>query len=88
MGIPFPKPFTMQIDNRAAIVFTENSAFKSKLRHIDVRQDWVHTLRDKSIITPKYVRSEDNLADLFTKILCVEVFVRLRDRMMFKRSSI
>ena len=74
MGIPFPKPFTMQVDNKAAIAFSDNSAFKSKLKHIDVRQEWVQTLRNKSIITPKYVRSEDNLADLFTKILTADIF--------------
>jgi hypothetical protein len=88
MGIPFPKPFTMQVDNKAAIAFSDNSAFKSKLKHIDVRQEWVQTLRNKSILTTKYVRSEDNLADLFTKILTADIFEKLRNRMMFKRSSI
>ena len=88
MGIPFPKPFTMNVDNKAAIAFSDNSAFKSKLKHIDVRQEWVQTLRNKSILTTKYVRSEDNLADLFTKILTADIFERLRNRMMFKRSSI
>jgi hypothetical protein len=88
MGIPFPKPFTMQVDNKAAIAFSDNSAFKSKLKRIDVRQEWVQTLRNKSIVTTKYVRSEDNLADLFTKILTVDIFEKLRNRMMFKRSSI
>ena len=53
MGIPFRKPFTMQIDNKATIAFTENSAFKSKLKHIDVRQDWVHTLRKQVHYHPK-----------------------------------
>ena len=88
MGIPFPKPFTMQVDNKAAIAFSDNSAFKSKLKHIDVRQEWVQTLRNKSIVTTKYVRSEDNLADLFTKILTTDIFEKLRNRMMFKRLSI
>ena len=88
MGIPFPKPFTLQIENIEAIAFADNSAFKSKLKHIDVRQEWVQTLRNHSIINPVYVPSEENLADLFTKILDAETFTRLRDRMMFKRSSI
>ena len=88
MGIPFPKPFTLQIDNKAAIAFADNSAFKSKLKHIDVRQEWVQTLRNHSIINPVYVPSEENLADIFTKILDAATFIRLRDRMMFRRSSI
>ena len=59
MGIPFPQPFTMQIDNKAAIAFSDNSAFKSKLKHIDVRQKWVQTLRNKSIINTVHVPSEE-----------------------------
>ena len=72
MGIPFPKPFTLHIDNKA-----DNSAFKSKLKHIDVRQEWVRTLRNHSIIKPVYVPSEDNLADIFTKILDAATFIHL-----------
>ena len=88
MGIPFPQPFTMQIDNKAAIAFSDNSAFKSKLKHIDVRQKWVQTLRNKSIINTVHVPSEENNADMFTKILGVELFTKFRDKIMFKRSSI
>jgi hypothetical protein len=82
MGIPFPKPFELRMDNEAAICFTKDSCFKSKLKHIDCRQEWVKILRDHDICTPVHVPSIDNLADLFTKILPVEVFERLRDQMI------
>ena len=88
MNIDFPKPIIMQVDNNAAIAFSDNSAFKTKLKHIDVRQKWVQTLRDKDIIDTKYVRSEDNLADLFTKILDEHTFTKLRDRIMKRRSAL
>ena len=88
MNINFPKPIIMQVDNKAAIAFSDNSAFKTKLKHIDVRQKWVQTLRDKDIIDTKYVRSEDNLADLFTKILDEHTFTKLRDRIMKRRSTV
>ena len=88
MNIDFPKPIIMQVDNKAAIAFSDNSAFKTKLKHIDVRQKWVQTLRDKDIIDTKYVRSEDNLADLFTKILDEHTFTKLRDRIMKRRSAV
>ena len=73
---------TLLMDNTTAEVFTNDTAFKSRLKHIDVRQEWVKCLRDKSIIIPAHVPSEDNLADLFTKILHEPTFVKLRDRMM------
>jgi hypothetical protein len=67
MGTPFPKTFLMQVDNEAAIVSSDNTVFKTKLKHIDVRQKWVKTLSDKEIIQTKHVPSKENLADLFTK---------------------
>jgi hypothetical protein len=70
------------MDNTTAEIFTNNTAFKTRLKHIDVRQAWVKTLRDKSIVIPVHVPSVDNLADLFTKILGVDDFQRLRDQMM------
>ena len=88
MGILFPKPFTMQIDNKAALVFSDDSAFKTKLKHIDCRQRWVKTLRDKNIIHTKHVKSENNLADIFTKILDQNTFEVLRNRMMYRMSAL
>jgi hypothetical protein len=81
-GIYFPQPAILQMDNSAAEAFTNNSSFKSKLKHIDCRQQWVRTLRDKSIVIPEHVPTTDNLADLFTKILPAATFVRLRNLIM------
>lgn len=88
MGIQFPQPFTLQVDNKAAIAFSDNSALKTKLKHIDTRQKWVKTLRSKNIIHTKHVPSRDNLADIFTKILDADTFEHLRDRMMHRLSSV
>ena len=88
MGIDFPKPIMMQVDNKAAIAFSDNTAFKTKLKHIDVRQEWVQTLRNKSIVETKYVNTKENLADLFTKILDEATFTKLRDRIMYRKSEL
>ena len=88
MGIPFPKPIMMQVDNKAAKAFADNTAFKTKLKHIDVRQKWVKTLTDKKILCTKHVPSQDNLVDIFTKRLDADAFERLRDRMMKKKSDL
>ena len=83
MSVPFPKPFMLQMDNDAARVFANDSCFKTKMKHIDCRQEWVKMLRDKQICTPVRVDTKDNLADIFTKILPAYDFKRLRDRIMF-----
>ena len=62
--------------------FCYNFALKTKLKHIDCRQEWVKTLRDRNIMLPAHVLSEENLADHFTKILPSALFEHLRDQLM------
>jgi hypothetical protein len=81
-NIPFPKPIILDMDNTTAKAFMENTCFKSKLKHIDVRQHWVRMLRDKNIVIPRHVNTFDNLADLFTKILDKNTFLRLVHQLM------
>jgi hypothetical protein len=88
IGIDFPKPYPLQIDNQAAQAFAKNTAMKTKLKHIDVRQEWVHVLRDSNICTPSYVPTELNLADILTKILPAPKFQTLRDRMLHRVPTI
>ena len=86
-GIDFPKPIPLQMDNSTAESFAKNNAKKTKLKHIDARQEWVKVLRDKSILVPVHVPTKLNLADLFTKILTVPEFIRLRNMMMVQPHS-
>ena len=82
MGSPMGKPIVIRIDNTAAIAFANGRVRRSKLKHIDVRQEWVQALRDHSVVKTEYVNTKENLADFFTKILDNDTFVRLRDEMM------
>ena len=70
------------MDNTTAEAFSNNTAFKSKLKHIDCRQEWVKMLRNKDIIVPAHVNTNENLADLFTKILDKNTFLKHRNRIM------
>lgn len=83
MGLEFPIPFTLEVDNDTAKIFMEGNAKRSKLRHIDCRQEWVKIIRDRSVCIPIHVASEDNLADIFTKILNDKIFEELRDQILF-----
>jgi hypothetical protein len=71
------------MDNTAAECFAKGTAFKSKLKHIDCRQEWVKLLRDRNICTPAHVDTKLNLADFFTKILPAADFERLRSMIMY-----
>ena len=85
MGIPFPKPFILQMDNKAAQIFAEGTCKRSKMKHIDCAQEWVKILRDRDILIPVHVDTNENLADIFTKILDIPTFTSLRSKLMFER---
>ena len=78
-----PLPIEIQVDNSTCKTFADDSVARSKLKHIDTRQEWVKCLRDRQVFKLVHVPTVDNLADLGTKILATEVFRRLRALIMF-----
>ena len=79
MGIKFEKPSVLEMDNKAAKIFADDTAIATKLRHIDQRQHWVKTLRDKNLIKAEHVGTKQNIADMFTKPLEGPAFRSIRD---------
>ena len=67
--------------------YTKGGGGRTKVRHIDARQQWPATLRDKNICFCEYVPSRTNLADFFTKPLASLDFHRLCDCMMIDFAS-
>ena len=65
----------------------DGTASKTRLKHIDTRQEWIRMLRNKNLVIARHVPSEENLADSFTKILPRPTFVKLRDQVLKTRPS-
>ena len=54
MNLECQRPFKIQMDNAAAECFALGTAFKSKLKHNDCRQEWVRVLRNRGISSPTF----------------------------------
>ena len=67
LNLEYPEPIVMQLDNRAAEIFCNNTCLNSELKHIDVRQEWVAVLQNAGILIAVHVDSKQNLADAPTR---------------------
>ena len=85
MGEPMELPLQLLVDNTTAIAFSKGNVRRSKLKHIDVRQQWVEWLRDKGLVKLSHVSTKSNPADFFTKILDYDTFNHLRSIMMLEK---
>nr|GFC16645.1 ribonuclease H [Tanacetum cinerariifolium] len=79
-GFHFDK-IPMYCDSKAAIAISCNPVQHSRIKHIDVRYHFIKEKFEKGIIELFFVRTEYQLADLFTKALPIERFKYLVRRL-------
>jgi hypothetical protein len=68
------------VDNMSAIQLCKNPVFHDRSKHIDVRYHYIRDCIDRGQLTVEFVRSSDQLADIFTKALGRVKFQELRER--------
>mmetsp|Transcript_30247 Transcript_30247/g.60202 ORF Transcript_30247/g.60202 Transcript_30247/m.60202 type:complete len:87 (+) Transcript_30247:281-541(+) len=69
MGFKVEVPITVRVDNMGAIFMAENMQVSQRTKHIDTRLRFVNQYIDDGFIKIKFVGTDDNDADLFTKNL-------------------
>ena len=63
------KSIEINIDNKAAIFNAKNQSINPKTKHMDIRVHYIRELIRNNKIKLKYIKSQYNLADGFTKYL-------------------
>jgi hypothetical protein len=74
-------PSLLLADNQGAIVLSEDQSNHACTKHIDVRFHFVRERTANGEIFVKYVQSQDNVVDIFTKPLPTATFTLLRRRL-------
>ena len=66
---------TLYVDNQGAIALAKNPMYHQRSKHIDIKYHFIRSEIEKKVIELKYVPSEQNLADIFTKALSKAKFI-------------
>jgi hypothetical protein len=66
------------VDNKSAIALVKNPVFHDRSKHIDTRYHFIRECIAKKEVQLKFVKTHDQVADIFTKPLKNEIFSKLR----------
>ena len=67
MNIEVELPITVHVDNVGAIWLSNNRTTSNRTKHVDIRICFVKEYQEDEKIIFKFVKSEENGADIFTK---------------------
>ena len=85
MGFKVEVPITVRVDNIGAIFMAENMQVSQRTKHIDTRLRFVNQYVDDGFIKIKFVGTNENDADLFTKNLSKEVHDRHGQKLVVEK---
>ena len=70
----------LSVDNQSAITLSKNAGHHNRTKHIDTRYHFICECVEDKRIEIIFIRTEDQLADIFTKALGKSKFLEMRDR--------
>jgi hypothetical protein len=76
MGIPIEYPIQIKVDNVGAMFLFNNFSTSQRTKHISIRRHFVSGYIEDNILKVVFVRSEDNDADMFTKNVTEDLYIK------------
>ncbi|KAM1556531.1 hypothetical protein TB2_040113 [Malus domestica] len=87
LSMPQEEPMEIYVDNKSAIALAKNPVFHDRSKHIDTRYHYIRECITRKDVQVEYVKSQDQVADIFTKPLKQEDFIRLRNSISVTRQD-
>ena len=71
-------PMRIYCDSKSVIELSKNPVLHGHSKHIDIKYHFIHELVREREIEIGYCKTEEQVADIFTKALKTETFVKLK----------
>jgi transposase InsO family protein len=81
IGLEQRKCLTVLCDNSSTIKLSKNPVLHGRSKHIDIRFHFLRNLSCDGVIELIHCASQEQLVDIMTKALKLDVFVKLRERL-------
>ena len=88
MNITVELPITVPVDNVGAIWLSNNRNTGDRTKHIDIRTSFVKEYQEDGKIIIKFVKSEDNEADIFTKNTSNIIFQKHQEKLVWDKKEV
>ena len=88
MNIEVKLPITVYVDNVGAIWLSNNRTTSDRTKHIDIRTSFVKEYQEDGKIIIKFVKSEENEADIFTKNTTNVIFNNHQKKLVWDKTNV
>ena len=88
MNIEVELPITVHVDNVGAIWLSNNRTTSDRTKHIDIRTSFVKEYQYDGKIIIKFVKSEENDADILTKNTTNVIFSNHQKKLVWDKTSV
>ena len=87
-GVEVKLPIIVRVDNVGAIFMSENVSSGSRTKHVDIRYHFVREYIEEGFVKIIFVRTKENVADVFTKNVNGDIYDELTKKMIERMSWI
>jgi len=88
LSLPQEDPTKIFVDNKSAIVLANNPIFHDRNKHIDTRYHYIRECVSKKDVQLEYGKTHDQVANIFTKPLKREDFIKMKSLLGVAKSCL
>ena len=85
IGVVIKLPITVKVDNIGALFMSKNTSTSGWTKHVDVQYRYVNEMVMDGFLKIKFVKTEENVVDIFTKNVSNKTYKKLTPAFLAKK---